>query len=252
MDDVGKDTYHHTFFEMLGNWSFGDYFKTESIEWSFELLTEVYGIPADRLYATYFAGDEALGLKPDLDVKDEWLRFLPASHVIPAGAVDNFWEMGEVGPCGPCSEIHFDRIGGRDAAHLVNKDDPDVVELWNLVFMQYNREASGKLSLLPDKHVDTGMGFERLVSVLQNCRSNYDTDVFTPLMMAIQEATGATTTTTKSMFTLFFFFFLFLVLKSTVFRFPLFLFFLFALCLCLCLYSFFFACFSCFCSFLFA
>ncbi|KAJ3193439.1 Alanine--tRNA ligase [Irineochytrium annulatum] len=192
LEDVGKDTYHHTFFEMLGNWSFGDYFKREAIQMAWDLLTEVYKIPKDRLYITYFGGDEALGLGPDLDAMQLWRDLgVNEKHIIPFGSKDNFWEMGDQGPCGPCSEIHFDRIGGRDASHLVNMDDPDVLEIWNLVFMQYNREPDRSLRTLPNKHIDTGMGLERLVSVLQQKRSNYDTDVFTGIFKKIKELTGA-------------------------------------------------------------
>ncbi len=191
LEDVGKDSYHHTFFEMLGNWSFGDYFKKESIAWGWELLTKDLGLPADRIYATYFGGNERAGLAPDDEAKALWLQVLPPNRVIPGSMKDNFWEMGETGPCGPCSEIHFDRIGGRDAAKLVNSGDPDVLEIWNHVFIQFNREPDASLKLLPAKHVDTGMGLERLVSVIQDKRSNYDTDLWSPILDAIRHETGA-------------------------------------------------------------
>jgi len=196
LEEVGHDTYHHTMFEMLGNWSFGDYFKEEAISWAWELLTEIYKINPGNLYVSVFEGSEdrdELGL--DTEALELWKKIVPEERIIYGNKKDNFWEMGDQGPCGPCSEIHVDirseeekaKVPGRD---LVNMDHPQVVEIWNLVFMQYNRKANGDLEELPAKHIDTGMGFERLCMVLQNKQSNYDTDVFTPMLGKIEKITG--------------------------------------------------------------
>lgn len=192
LEEVGYDTYHHTLFEMLGNWSFGDYFKKEAIAWAWELLTEVYGIDKDILYVTVFEGsDDADNLEMDQEAYDLWKAFIPEDRILMGNKKDNFWEMGDQGPCGPCSEIHVDIRSAEEKAKvdgksLVNMDHPQVVEIWNLVFMQYNRKASGALEVLPNKHIDTGMGFERLCMVLQGVQSNYDTDVFTPIIREIE------------------------------------------------------------------
>lgn len=197
LEEVGKDTYHHTFFEMLGNWSFGDYFKKETIQWSWEFLTDVCGVDKDRLYVTVFEGSEdADALGRDQEAFDLWKEILPESRILMGSKKDNFWEMGDQGPCGPCSEIHVDIRSDKDrqqvdGATLVNRDHPQVVEIWNLVFMQYNRKADGRLEPLPEKHIDTGMGFERLCMVLQGKQSNYDTDVFTPLIHEIESITAS-------------------------------------------------------------
>lgn len=195
LDEVGHDTYHHTLFEMLGNWSIGDYFKEDAINWAWELLTEVYGLDKDRLYITIFGGDQDDGLPRDNEAEGIWAQHVAADRILDGGKKDNFWEMGESGPCGPCSEIHIDLRGDADrasvqGASLVNKDHPQVVEIWNLVFMQFNRKANGTLEDLPAQHIDTGMGFERLCMALQGKQSNYDTDVFTPLLNKISGISG--------------------------------------------------------------
>lgn len=193
LEDVGIDSYHHTLFEMLGNWSFGDYFKKEAIEWAWELLTEIYEIDKDRIYVTVFGGDLKDNLSHDSEAAEYWMRFVNNNRILKFGKKDNFWEMGESGPCGPCSEIHVDLRSDEDrkkidGSTLVNQDNPEVIEIWNLVFIQYNRDAEGKLHLLPEKHVDTGMGFERLCMVLQNKKSNYETDVFSDLIEYIEKS----------------------------------------------------------------
>ncbi len=195
LDDVGRDTYHHTMFEMLGNWSFGDYFKKEAIDYAWELLTEVYKIPKENLYVTIFEGDTTENLDRDQDAYNFWKAHIDESRIINGNKKDNFWEMGESGPCGPCSEIHVDlrsveEKAAVNALDLVNNDHPQVVEIWNLVFMEFNRKADGSLEKLPAQHVDTGMGFERLCMALQGKKSNYDTDVFTPLIAKVEEVSG--------------------------------------------------------------
>jgi alanyl-tRNA synthetase len=195
LEEVGVDTYHHTMFEMLGNWSFGDYYKKEAIEWAWELLTEVYKIPKENLYVTYFEGDKSEKLLKDDEALKLWRNLLPDSQILPGNKNDNFWEMGEAGPCGSCSEIHIDirsdeekkKISG---AELVNKDHAEVIEIWNLVFMDMNRLANGSLEPLPKKHIDTGMGFERLTMVIQEKKSNYDTDIFMPIIHKLEEISG--------------------------------------------------------------
>ena len=195
LEEVGHDTYHHTMFEMLGNWSFGDFFKKEAIEWAWELFTEVYKLPKDRIYASIFEGSDSDGVPQDTEAYDFWRKFLPEDQIILGNKHDNFWEMGDTGPCGPCSEIHFDlrsdeeraKVSGRD---LVNNDHPHVIEVWNLVFIQFNRKANGSLEALPKQHVDTGMGFERLCMVIQGKKSNYDTDIFQPTIQKISSLSG--------------------------------------------------------------
>jgi len=200
LEDVGFDTYHHTMFEMLGNWSFGDYFKKEAIAWAWEFLTEELKIDKDRLYVSVFEGNDAENVPFDQEAWDLWKQYVAEDRIILGNKKDNFWEMGDQGPCGPCSEIHVDlrpdaeraQVSGRS---LVNADHPQVVEIWNNVFMEFNRKADGSLEKLPAKHVDTGMGFERLCMAMQNVTSNYDTDVFTPLIAKVEEITGKKYTT---------------------------------------------------------
>jgi alanyl-tRNA synthetase len=195
LEEVGRDGYHHTMFEMLGNWSFGDYFKKEAIDWAWELLTVRLGLPADLIYTSVFGGDKADGLAEDTEAREFWKQWMPNERILSFDRKDNFWEMGDTGPCGPCSEIHVDLRSEEErnlvpGADLVNTGHPSVIEIWNLVFMQFNRKADGSLEPLPAKHVDTGMGFERLVRVIQGKTSNYDTDIFAPLIHYVEQATG--------------------------------------------------------------
>ncbi|MEI6891621.1 MAG: alanine--tRNA ligase [Pontiella sp.] len=204
LDDVGLDTYHHTFFEMLGNWSFGDYFKEEAIDWAWELIAKVWGCPKERLYATYFGGDDKG--EADLEARDLWLRYLPAEQVVPGNRKDNFWMMGDTGPCGPCSELHVDLTPNGDCGPgMVNADSADCIEIWNLVFMQFNAGSDGSFAPLPAQHVDTGMGFERACSIIQCTNgftdfsgviSNYETDVFTPIFQGLEKMSGMQYTST--------------------------------------------------------
>ena len=190
LEEVGVDTYNHTMFEMLGNWSFGDYFKDQAIDWAWDLLTEVYKLPKDRLYVTVFEGDKSDNLKIDQESIEIWKKHVSKERIIPASKKDNFWEMGEIGPCGPCTEIHIDLRGDKersetDGKTLVNKDHPQVIEIWNIVFIQFNRNSDKSLVNLPETHVDTGMGIERLAMALQGKMSNYDTDLFQSLIQKI-------------------------------------------------------------------
>ena len=195
LEEVGIDHYHHTMFEMLGNWSFGDYFKEEIIKWSWEILTEIFKLSSEDLYVTVFEGSKEDNLKIDKEAFDIWSKIVDSSKIILGNKKDNFWEMGDSGPCGPCSEIHIDLRSEEEkrkvkAIDVVNKDHPQVIELWNLVFIQFNRKSNGKLEILPQKHIDTGMGFERLVRVIQNKKSNYDTDIFLPIINKIEKLSG--------------------------------------------------------------
>ncbi len=195
LEEVGHDTYHHTMFEMLGNWSFGDYFKKEAIEWAWEFLTERMKLDSDRIYVTVFEGDPKDGVARDQEAYDYWKEYLPPQRILDGSKKDNFWEMGDTGPCGPCSEIHLDLRDETErkalpGVDLVNRDHPLVLEIWNLVFIQFNRKASGQLENLPEKHVDTGMGFERLCMAIQQQKSNYDTDLFQPIIGEIARISG--------------------------------------------------------------